>query len=109
MPGAFSLLLFPEIWDYFQENAENVCIGNVYFYDLRNTKDNFSLHLKNRLTPTRIDISTRYCVSYIYLVNNEVYNWSYLIVFSYDQLFLCPQLVSHREQCLRKTNHGKVL
>jgi hypothetical protein len=80
MSGAFALLLFPEIWNYFQENDEDACIVNVHFHDLHNTQDNFSLRLNNRLTPTRIDISSRYCVSYIYLVNDEIYNWSCLIV-----------------------------
>lgn len=74
MSGAFALLLVPEIWDYFQQNAEDMCNGNVHFYDLHNKQDNFSLHLNNRLIPTRIDIATRYCVSYIYLVNDEIYN-----------------------------------
>lgn len=62
MSGAFALLLVPEIWNYFQQNAEDVCIANVHFYDLHNTQDNFSLHLNNRLTSTRIDISRSYCV-----------------------------------------------
>lgn len=74
MSGVFALLLVPEICDYFQQNAEDVCIGNVHIYDLHNTQDNISLNLNNRLTPSRIDISTRYCVSYIYLVNDEIYN-----------------------------------
>lgn len=74
MSGAFALLLVPEIWNYFQQNTEDVCIGSAHFYDLHNTQDNFSLHLNNWLISTRIDISARYCVSYIYLVNDEIYN-----------------------------------
>lgn len=59
------LFIGPRNLRLFSKNAEDVCIGNVHFYDLHNTQDNFSLQLNNRLIPTRIDISTRYCVSYI--------------------------------------------